>query len=80
MIKFAREQFSMQDTAPVEADYSYNERVVGLDKVAWDDFHKLAVWMKEIGLLKRPWNPKAFFEPRPLLRALPERVSSEFRW
>jgi len=54
--------------------------VVGLDKVAWDDFNKLAVWMKEIGLLKRPWNPKAFFEPRPLLRALPERVSSEFRW
>ena len=80
VILFAKEQFSVQDTAPVEADYSYNERVVGLDKVAWDDFNRLAVWMKETGMLKRPWNPKLFFEPRPLLNALPERVSPEFRW
>ena len=80
VIKFAREQFSMQDTAPVEADYAYNERVVGLDKVAWDDFNKLAVWMKETGMAKRPWNPKLFFDPRALMNALPERVSPEFRW
>jgi ABC-type nitrate/sulfonate/bicarbonate transport system substrate-binding protein len=80
VIQFAREQFSVQDTAPVEADYSYNERVVGLDKVAWDDFHKLARWMKESGMAKRDFNPKSFFDPRPLQKALPERVSTEFRW
>jgi ABC-type nitrate/sulfonate/bicarbonate transport system substrate-binding protein len=80
VIQFAKTQFSVQDTAPVEADYSYNERVIGLDKVAWDDFQKLAVWMKETGMAKRPWNPRLFFEPRPLLNALPERVSPEFRW
>src|SRR5438128_8179329 len=69
VIKFAREQFSVQDIAPIEADYAYNERVIGLDKVAWDDFNKLAVWMKERGLLKRPWNPQACFEPGSALRA-----------
>jgi ABC-type nitrate/sulfonate/bicarbonate transport system substrate-binding protein len=80
VIQFAREQFSVQDTAPIEADYSFNERVVGLDKVAWDDFQKLARWMKETGMARREFVPKAFFEPRPLLNALPERVSPEFRW
>lgn len=80
VIQFAKEQFSVQDTAPVEADYSYNERVVGLDKVAWDDFHKLARWMKETGMAKRDFNPRSFFDPRPLQKALPERVSPEFRW
>ncbi len=80
VIQFAKEQFSVQDTAPVEADYVYNERVVGLDKVAWDDFHKLSRWMKEAGIAKRDFNPKAFFDPRPLQKALPERVSPEFRW
>jgi ABC-type nitrate/sulfonate/bicarbonate transport system substrate-binding protein len=80
VIQFAKEQFSVQDTAPVEADYAYNERVVGLDKVAWDDFHKLSRWMKEAGIAKRDFNPKAFFDPRPLQKALPERVSPEFRW
>jgi len=80
VIQFAKEQFSVQDTAPVEADYAYNERVVGLDKVAWDDFHKLARWMKESGMAKRDFNPKAFFDPRPLQKVLPERVSPEFRW
>jgi len=80
VIKFARDQFSVQDIAPIEADYAYNERVIGLDKVAWDDFAKLSAWMKETGMAKRPWNPRAFFEPGPLMRALPERVSPEFRW
>lgn len=80
VIQFAREQFSVQDTAPVEADYSYNERVVGLDRVAWDDFQKLARWMKEAGMSNREFNPKAFFDPRPLLNVLPERASPEFRW
>jgi ABC-type nitrate/sulfonate/bicarbonate transport system substrate-binding protein len=80
VIKFAREQFSVQDTAPIEADYAYNERVIGLDKVAWDDFAKLSAWMKESGMAKRPWNARAFFEPGPLMRALPESVSPEFRW
>ncbi len=80
VIQFAREQFSVQDTAPVEADYSYNERVVGLDKVAWDDFHKVAVWMKETGMAKRDFNPRSFFDPRPLRAALPDRASPEFRW
>jgi len=80
VIQFAKEQFSVQDTAPVEADYAYNERVVGLDKVAWDDFHKLSRWMKEAGIAKGDFNPKAFFDPRPLQKALPERVSPEFRW
>ena len=80
VIQYAREQFSVQDTAPVEADYSYNERVVGLDKVAWDDFHKVAAWMKETGMSKRQFNPRSFFDPRPLRAALPDRVSPEFRW
>jgi len=80
VLQFAREQFSVQDTAPVEADYSYNERVVGLDKVAWDDFHKLAAWMKETGMAKREFAPKSFFDPRPLRAVLPDRVSPEFRW
>ncbi len=80
VIKFARDQFSVQDIAPIEADYAYNERVIGLDKVAWDDFAKLSAWMKETGMAKRPWNPRAFFEPGPLLKALPDRVSPEFRW
>src|SRR5438445_8863767 len=72
VILFAKEQFSVQDTAPVEADYSYNERVVGLDKVVWDDFAKLARWMKETGIGTRDFNPKSFFDPRPLQKALPE--------
>ena len=80
VVQFAREQFSLQDTAPVEADYSYNERVVGLDRVAWDDFHKLAAWMKETGMAKRDFNPKSFFDPRPLRAVLPDRVSPEYRW
>jgi ABC-type nitrate/sulfonate/bicarbonate transport system substrate-binding protein len=80
VIEYARTEFSLQDTAPVEADYSYNERVVGLDKVAWDDFQKLARWMKEAGMAKRDFNPKSFFDPRPLRAALPDRVSPEFRW
>jgi ABC-type nitrate/sulfonate/bicarbonate transport system substrate-binding protein len=80
VIKFAREQFSVQDIAPIEADYAYNERVIGLDKVAWDDFTKLSAWMKETGMAKRPWNPRAFFDPGPLLKVLPDRVSPEFRW
>ncbi|MGH7388357.1 MAG: ABC transporter substrate-binding protein [Candidatus Rokuibacteriota bacterium] len=79
VIQFAREQFSVQDTSPVEADYSYNERVVGLDKVAWDDFHKLARWMKEAGIAKRPFDARSFFDARPLLNVLPDRVSPEFR-
>ena len=80
VIDFAREQFSVQDTAPVEADYVFNERVVGLDKVAWDDFQRLARWMKETGMAKQEFNPKSFFDPRPLRAVLPERVSQEFRW
>ncbi len=80
VIQFAREQFSVQDTAPTEADYSYNERVVGLDKVVWDDFQKLARWMTEAGITKREFNPKSFFDPRPLQAVLPEHVSPEFRW
>ena len=80
VIQFAKEQFSVQDTAPVEADYSYNERVVGFDKVVWDDFAKLARWMKEAGIAKRDFSPKSLFDPRPLQKALPERVSPEFRW
>jgi ABC-type nitrate/sulfonate/bicarbonate transport system substrate-binding protein len=80
VLQFAREQFSVQDTAPVEADYAHNERVVGLDRVVWDDFAKLARWMQESGFAKREFNPKAFFDPRPLINALPERVSPEFRW
>jgi ABC-type nitrate/sulfonate/bicarbonate transport system substrate-binding protein len=80
VIQFAKEQFSVQDTAPVEADYAYNERVVGLDTVAWDDFQKLARWRKESGTATREFNPKSFFDPRPLLKVLPERASPEFRW
>ncbi len=80
VIEYARTEFSVQDTAPVEADYSYNERVVGLDKVAWDDFHKLARWMKEVGMAKRDFNPKSFFDPRALRSVLSDRVSPEFRW
>jgi hypothetical protein len=51
-----------------------------LDKVVWDDFAKLARWMKETGIGTRDFNPKSFFDPRPLQKALPERVSPEFRW
>jgi ABC-type nitrate/sulfonate/bicarbonate transport system substrate-binding protein len=80
VIQYAKEQFSVQDTAPVEADYAYNERVVGLDTVAWDDFQKLARWRKESGIATREFNPKSFFDPRPLLKVLPERASPEFRW
>src|SRR3989442_1115609 len=80
VLQFAREQFSVQDISPVEADYAYNERVVGLDRVAWDDFDKLARWMKEVGMAKREFEPKGFFDPRPLLNVLPDRVSREFRW
>jgi ABC-type nitrate/sulfonate/bicarbonate transport system substrate-binding protein len=80
VIQYAREQFSLTDTGPIEADYGYNERIMGLDRVAWDDFHKLARWMKETGMAKREFNPRLFFDPRPLLKALPDRASAEFRW
>ena len=80
VIEFAREQFSVQDTSTVEADYAFNERVLGLDKVAWDDFQRLARWMKENAVANREFNPRSFFDPRPLRAVLPERVSQEFRW
>jgi ABC-type nitrate/sulfonate/bicarbonate transport system substrate-binding protein len=80
VIQYAKEQFSLTDTGPIEADYGYNERIMGLDKIAWDDFHKLARWMKDSGMAKRDFNAKLFFDPRPLLNALPDRASAEFRW
>ncbi len=80
VIRFAREMFGVEDTNPVEADYGSNERVVGLDKVALDDFHKLGRWMKQAGLLKERFDPKAFFDPQPLRAGLPERVATEFGW
>jgi len=80
VIDYARTEFSVQDTGPIEADYSYNERIMGLDKVAWDDFQRLSRWMKETGMAKREFNPKSFFSPGPLRAVLPERVSPEYRW
>ncbi len=79
VIEFARGMFSVVDTAPVEADYASNERVVGLDRVTLEDFHKLSRWMKEAGLLKKKFDPTAFFDPQPLRAGLPERLAPEFR-
>ena len=79
VIEFARGMFSVVDTAPVEADYASNERVVGLDRVTLEDFHKLGRWMKEAGLLEKKFDPTAFFEPQPLRAGLPERLAPEFR-
>ncbi len=77
VIRFAREMFSVEDTAPVEVDYGSNERVVGLDKVALDDFHNLGRWMTEAGIAKRKFDPQSFFDPHPLRAAVPERVAPE---
>jgi ABC-type nitrate/sulfonate/bicarbonate transport system substrate-binding protein len=79
VIQFAREMFSVEDAAPVEADYSSNERVVGLDHVMLDDFDKLARWMKEAGLATRTFDGTSFFDAGPLREALPERLPPEFR-
>lgn len=79
VIQFAREMFSVEDAAPVEADYSSNERVVGLDQVTLDDFDKLARWMKEAGLVTRKFDRNSFFDAGPLRGALPERLAPEFR-
>lgn len=78
VIQFAREMFSVEDAAPVEADYSSNERVVGLDQVTLDDFDKLARWMKEAGLATRAFDRSFFFDADPLRRALPDRLAPEF--
>ena len=79
VIQFAREMFSgNEDTAPVEADYSSNERVVGLDRVTVDDFDKLARWIQEAGLATRAFDRSSFFNPGPLRGALPERLAPEF--
>jgi len=77
VIQFAREMFGVEDTAPVEADYSSNERVVGLDQVTLDDFDKLARWMKESGLATRTFDRSSFFDVGPLRRALPDRLAPE---
>lgn len=79
VIQFAREMFSVEDAAPVEADYSSNERVVGLDQVTLDDFDKLARWMKEAGLATRAFDRSSFFDADPLRKALPDRLAPEFR-
>lgn len=79
VLQFAREMFSVEDAAPVEADYSSNERVVGLDQVTLDDFDKLARWMKEAGLATRKFDRNLFFDADPLRGALPERLAPEFR-
>ena len=78
VIQFAREMFSVEDTAPVEADYSSNERVVGLDKKMLEDFDKLARWMKEAGLATRAFDRSSFFDVAPLRTALPDRLAPEF--
>lgn len=80
VIQFARGMFSVDDTAPVEADYAFNERVVGLDRVTLDDFQRLGRWMQEAGLLKAPFDPKVFFDPQPLRASLPERVPADIGW
>jgi len=80
VIEFARGRFSVVDIAPVEADYSSNERVVGLDRATLDDFQRLGRWMQEAGLLKATFDPKAFFDPRPLRASLPERVTVDLSW
>lgn len=77
VIQFARAMFSVEDAEPVEADYSSNERVVGLDQVTLDDFDKLARWMKEAGLATRAFDRNSFFDADPLRRALPERLAPE---
>lgn len=78
VIQFAREMFSVEDAAPVEADYASNERVVGLDKITLEDFDKLARWMKEAGLATRAFDRSAFFDADALRSALPERLAPEF--
>jgi len=78
VIQFAREMFSVEDVAPVEADYTSNERLLGLDQVTVGDFDKLTRWMKEAGLAARPFDRDSFFDADPLRRALPERLAPEF--
>jgi NitT/TauT family transport system substrate-binding protein len=75
VVQFAREMFSVEDAAPVEADYSSNERVMGLDQVALDDFDKLARWMKDAGLATRPFERQSFFNPDPLRAVLPDGLA-----
>jgi ABC-type nitrate/sulfonate/bicarbonate transport system substrate-binding protein len=77
VIQFAREMFSAEDTAPVNADYSSNERVVGLDRVTLEDFDRLARWMKEAGLATRAFDRSSFFDADPLRGALPDRLAPE---
>jgi ABC-type nitrate/sulfonate/bicarbonate transport system substrate-binding protein len=78
VLDFARTEFSMQDLDPVATQWGFNKRVIALDKTVWDDFQRLAVWMKEQGLATREFDPKSFFDPRPLQAALPGRVAPEF--
>ncbi len=79
VIEYARTQFSMQDTSAIDTQWGFNKRLVGLDKTVWDDFQKLAVWMKEHNMATREFDPKSFFDPKPLLSVMPDHVSAEFR-
>jgi ABC-type nitrate/sulfonate/bicarbonate transport system substrate-binding protein len=78
VVEFARGMFGGDDTRAVEADYASSDRVVGLDRITFDDFQRLGAWMMEAGLLQAPFDPKAFFDPAPLRASLPDRVANEF--
>src|SRR5262249_57452436 len=78
VIEFARGMFGGDDTRAVEADFASSDRVVGLDRITFEDFQKLGGWMMEAGLLKAPFDRSAFFDPAPLRTSLPDRVAPEF--
>jgi len=78
VIEFARGMFGGDDTRAVEADCASSDRVVGLDRITFEDFQRLGGWMMEAGLLKAPFDPTAFFDPAPLRASLPDRVAPEF--
>jgi ABC-type nitrate/sulfonate/bicarbonate transport system substrate-binding protein len=78
VIEFARGMFGGDDMGAVEADYASSDRVVGLDRITFEDFQRLGGWMMEGGLLKAPFDPKGFFDPALLRASLPDRVAPEF--
>ena len=78
VVEFARGMFGGDDTRAVEADCASSDRVVGLDRITFEDFQRLGGWMMEAGLLKAPFDPTAFFDPAPLRASLPDRVAPEF--